>query len=181
MLKCRFSGSGVKILISNQLPGDATGPLATTEQVWNARLQANCSPTEPEAVLHRNPRISLMPTNDYTRTDVDYKKGCDPWLQTKQNQNPSLVMGMHVCMQSHFSHVQIFAALWTLTHQATLSIGFSRQEYWYYLIMLNTFVFSSRGRHCFYLPRMTAYMSFALDRYPTLSSKVLNTTNILKK
>ena len=31
---------------------------------------------------------------------------------------------------SHFSHAQIFVTLWTVTHQAPLSMGFSRQEYW---------------------------------------------------
>ena len=29
-----------------------------------------------------------------------------------------------------FSHVLLFATLWTLDHQAPLSMGFSRQEYW---------------------------------------------------
>ena len=33
------------------------------------------------------------------------------------------------CMLSHFSHVQLFATLWTIASQAPLSIGFSRQEY----------------------------------------------------
>ena len=28
------------------------------------------------------------------------------------------------------SHVQLFATLWTVAHQALLSMGFSRQEYW---------------------------------------------------
>ena len=28
------------------------------------------------------------------------------------------------------SHVQLFAALWTAVHQVSLSVGFSRQEYW---------------------------------------------------
>ena len=31
---------------------------------------------------------------------------------------------------SHFSHVQLFAAPWTVACQAPLSIGFYRQEYW---------------------------------------------------
>ena len=31
-------------------------------------------------------------------------------------------------MLSHFSCVRLFAALWTVTHQALLSIGFFRQE-----------------------------------------------------
>jgi len=33
-------------------------------------------------------------------------------------------------MLSHFNHVQLFATLWTIAHQATLSMRFSRQEYW---------------------------------------------------
>ena len=32
-------------------------------------------------------------------------------------------------MLSHFSHVQLFATLWTVAHQASLSTGFPRQEY----------------------------------------------------
>ena len=31
---------------------------------------------------------------------------------------------------SHFSHVWLSATLWTMAHQAPLSMGFSRQEYW---------------------------------------------------
>ena len=33
-------------------------------------------------------------------------------------------------MLSHFSHVLLFATLWTVACQAPLSMGFSRQEYW---------------------------------------------------
>ena len=33
-------------------------------------------------------------------------------------------------MLNHFSHVQLFVTLWTIAHQAPLSMGFSRQEYW---------------------------------------------------
>ena len=35
------------------------------------------------------------------------------------------------CVLSHFSRVQLFVILWTLTHQAPLSMGFPRQEYWH--------------------------------------------------
>ena len=35
-----------------------------------------------------------------------------------------------VCMLSHFSHVQLFATLQIVAHQAPLSLGFSRQEHW---------------------------------------------------
>ena len=34
------------------------------------------------------------------------------------------------CALNHFSHVQLFETLWTVSHQARLSMGFSRQEYW---------------------------------------------------
>ena len=33
-------------------------------------------------------------------------------------------------MLSHFSPAQLFATPWTGAHQASLSMGFSRQEYW---------------------------------------------------
>ena len=37
---------------------------------------------------------------------------------------------MCVCMLIHFSRVRLWATLWTAAHQAPLSMGFSRQEYW---------------------------------------------------
>ena len=33
-------------------------------------------------------------------------------------------------MLSRFSHVQFFATQWTVDHQAPLSMGSSKQEYW---------------------------------------------------
>ena len=33
-------------------------------------------------------------------------------------------------MLSCFSHVQLFATLWTVAHKAPLSMGFPSQEYW---------------------------------------------------
>ena len=33
-------------------------------------------------------------------------------------------------MLSHLSHVQLSVTLRTIAHQASLSMGFSRQEYW---------------------------------------------------
>ena len=35
-----------------------------------------------------------------------------------------------VCVLNGFSRVQMFATLGTVAHQAPLSIGISRQEYW---------------------------------------------------
>ena len=43
--------------------------------------------------------------------------------------SPSLPLSK-ICMLSCFSHVQLFAILWTVDHQAPLLMGFSRQEHW---------------------------------------------------
>ena len=37
---------------------------------------------------------------------------------------------LHACMPSRFSHGQLCGTLWTIAHQAPLSMGFSRQEHW---------------------------------------------------
>ena len=37
---------------------------------------------------------------------------------------------MHAYMLSRFSRVRLCATLWTVAHQAPLSTGYSRQEYW---------------------------------------------------
>ena len=38
---------------------------------------------------------------------------------------------IHACVLScMFSHVRLFATLYTIDHQTLLSMGFSRQEYW---------------------------------------------------
>ena len=37
---------------------------------------------------------------------------------------------MACCVLNHFSHVQFFVTLWAVAHQAPLSMGFSRQDYW---------------------------------------------------
>ena len=42
----------------------------------------------------------------------------------------SYVDGLWYPKVKSLSHVQLFATLWTVAHQAPLSMGFSRQEYW---------------------------------------------------
>ena len=48
------------------------------------------------------------------------------------NHYEKMLTSILVCahMLSHFSCDRVFATLWTITHQAPLSMGFSRQEYW---------------------------------------------------
>ena len=53
-------------------------------------------------------------------------------LQVTQFSSPEAnsVVRMRVCMLGCFSSVQLLAAIWTVAHQAPLSMGFSRQENW---------------------------------------------------
>ena len=37
---------------------------------------------------------------------------------------------MNACVLSHFSCVQLYVTPWTVAHQASLSMWFSRQDYW---------------------------------------------------
>ena len=52
------------------------------------------------------------------------------------------------CMLSHFSHVQLFVTLWTVTHQAPLSMRFSRQEYWMGYPFNNSKRYMHSNVHC---------------------------------
>ena len=49
----------------------------------------------------------------------------------------------NACVLSLISHVRLIATLWTVAHQAPLSMGFSRQEYWSGLHLLTAYQFSS--------------------------------------
>ena len=40
------------------------------------------------------------------------------------------LLSMYACMLSCCSHVRLFITLWTIARQASLSMGFIRQEYW---------------------------------------------------
>ena len=44
-----------------------------------------------------------------------------------------------------FSHVQLFAVLWTVARQAPLSMGFSRQKYWSRLPFLSLSMHKSKS------------------------------------
>ena len=52
------------------------------------------------------------------------------FLPPRKSVSIATPISMHVCMRCHFSHVLLFVTLWTVAHQAPLSMGFSRQEQW---------------------------------------------------
>ena len=51
-------------------------------------------------------------------------------LQLKERVHCAILQWLvHMCVLSCFHCVRLFATPWTVAHQATLSMGFSRQEY----------------------------------------------------
>ena len=78
------------------------------------------------------------------RKDWDEKEGKEKRKRCQQlNQHYSLISKSalfyysssqalleQIRVLSHFSHVWLFVTPWTVAHQAPLSMGFSRQEYW---------------------------------------------------
>ena len=54
-------------------------------------------------------------------------------------------------MLSHFSRVHLFMNLWTIAHQAPLTMGFSRQENWSRLSCLLWEIFPTQGSNLYLL------------------------------
>ena len=50
--------------------------------------------------------------------------------ETTKGGDGKKLLGEEVCVLNHSSRVPLFATPWTIAHQASLSIGFSRQECW---------------------------------------------------
>ena len=90
------------------------GSHLTTGYYSRDQRWSNSSRQEPiREVLKVKPGISLVPSAE----------------------GPGLILGQGtrshmVCILSHFNYVQLFVTLWTIACQASLSMGFSRQEYW---------------------------------------------------
>ena len=56
-------------------------------------------------------------------------------MQTEKEGKPSRIQScigcwIHLCVLTHLSCVRLFETLQTVALQASLSMGFSRQEYW---------------------------------------------------
>jgi len=64
----------------------------------------------------------------------------------------------YVCDKS-FSHVQFFAALGTVAHQPSLSMGLSRQEYWSELPFPLQGIFPTQGLN----PSLLHFLHWQVD------------------
>ena len=56
-----------------------------------------------------------------------------------------VLSGTMLCCASSFSRVRLFVTLWTVAHQAPLSMGFLRREYWSGLHALLQGIFQTQG------------------------------------
>ena len=95
-----------------------------------------------EAHVYTRSEIALLAHNPYYSQRVWEAACCFTFLcvtslrkstlrlwdlhRTYSHDNKSSFRAFHfrACMQSHFSRVQLFATLWTIAHQAPLSMGF---------------------------------------------------------
>ena len=68
-----------------------------------------------------------------------------------------------MCLRSHFSHVWLFSNPWIAAHQASLSMKFSRQEYWSGLPFPPPGVFLTQGPTCISCVSWTAGGSFTSE------------------
>ena len=97
-------------------------------------------------------------------------------LSIPLNGNTKFLTSSHVlnacvfaCMLSGFNHARLFAAPWTVAHQAPLSMGSSRQEYW-------------SGLPCFPPGDLTnPWMLEVLNFLNCVASSVLKNTCLKKK
>ena len=68
--------------------------------------------------------------------NINSGKRCEDHISVAKSQAKSgfynifYSASLHAYVLSCFSHVLLFATLWTIACQAPLSMGFSRQEYW---------------------------------------------------
>ena len=69
---------------------------------------------------------------------------------------------MYACMLSRFSHVQLFAMLWTVAHQAPQFMGFSKQEYWSGLACLLPGIFPTQGSN----PHLLCLLNLQMGSLP---------------
>ena len=69
--------------------------------------------------------MSLYPSPEYHP-----KEQVPLWGNDSQNSSSVLTLGMSLIVEVHAWLSNFFATQWTAAHQAPLSMGFSRQEYW---------------------------------------------------
>ena len=110
------------------------------KQKWNLRHREQTDGCKEEEVKGGMDwevgvsRYKLLHTKRINNKNLHYStENYIQYLRIKQQKRifrKRMYMWMCVWVLSHFSSIWLFVTLWTVTHQAPLSMGFSRQEYW---------------------------------------------------
>ena len=122
-----FSSSvkGPGIWTFNKLPGDLD-----TKPKWANVFTARCVWLQACFSLHApfpvSPCPLFWPVKTVSAKGFVTTTHCFQELLQSEFHNTLCL----ACMLIHFGRVRLLATLWTVTHQAPLSMGFSRQEYW---------------------------------------------------
>ena len=96
------------------------------------------SPTSTRLSSSHQP-ITHPPSSFLPQSPPDTPASMSPWTLRHVAASVPLYLlftldccnfNVHACMWSCFSHVRFLVTLWAVAHQAPLSTGFSRQEYW---------------------------------------------------
>ena len=84
--------------------------------IWNL-VRNSCPPLNPDLLNQKLWGLAICCNNPFKWS----------WCMLKLENHS---FNPYVCILSHFNHVLTLCILWTVGHQALLSMGFSRQEYW---------------------------------------------------
>ena len=90
---------------------DCSPPGASVHGILQARTQKNCT---------RKIFMTQIATMGMITLECDHILKCEVRRD----------LGSVACMLNHLSGVRLFPTLWTVAHQAPLSMEFSSQEYW---------------------------------------------------
>ena len=99
--------------------------LGESIQPFTAKYDVSCSFPISSWSLNTSVTFSRCLYQNFIFTNMT--KHCSLLLESLQTLLTSHILP---CMLSHFSRVWLFATPWTAAHQAPLSMGFSRQDYW---------------------------------------------------
>ena len=112
------------------LPSPIRGERNYPPAGWASRKHASCWLEEPEAAflppsfLCSSLNALLPSTHALWRVSQESSGLVTCFLVSAQ---AAMTLA---CVLSRFSYVWLFVTPWTIAHQAPLSLGFSRQEYW---------------------------------------------------
>ena len=95
---------------------------------WNVALQASLS-----IEFSREEYWSVLPfptPRNLSNPEIEPVSVVSPALVGGFFTTGNPILMLMLLLLSHFSRVWLCVTLWTAAHQAPLSLGFSRQEYW---------------------------------------------------